>query len=300
MTSNPAVHVAMNASIAPIMGELGCSRVRNASASWGSASARPSPVRVGSRCRSWVVGLALLACSTFVHAWGAEGHRLIAQLAALQLTERASAGVSRLLSGEPAVTMSKAATWADEVRSRKTAGWHYVNMQSDDCTYERVRDCREGKCIVEALSKQVAILRSTKSDSERADALRWVIHLIGDIHQPLHAGLSWDKGGNNQQVRAFGRGTNLHSVWDSLLLRFREDGLDPLRLIAGSDEIASAEPPQPELWAAESCRIVRTPGFYPASRDVDQFYAKHWDAILVMQIQKAARRLASTLNETLR
>lgn len=85
------------------------------------------------------------------------------------------------------------------------------------CSYERVRDCADGRCVVEGIERYVAVLRSKASDAERLVALKYVVHLIVDVHQPLHLGLREDKGGNLAQVQAFGRGSNLHRVWDCLI-----------------------------------------------------------------------------------
>lgn len=131
--------------------------------------------------------------------------------------------------------MASVSTWADEVRSRETAAWHYVNPPDGSCSYEPARDCPGGNCVVEAINGQVAILKSRASDAERLVALKWVVHLVGDVHQPLHAGFKGDKGGNRYQVQAFGRGMNLHSLWDGGLIRNRVGGTDALPAIRCRD-----------------------------------------------------------------
>lgn len=238
--------------------------------------------------------------SSTAHAWGAEGHRLIAEMAETQLTTKARAEVSRLLAMEPNATMSSVSTWADEVRSRNTASWHYVNPPPGDCAYDRGRDCEDGNCAVEALNQQVSILKSRAPDAERLSALKWVIHLVGDIHQPLHAGFKGDKGGNLYQVQAFGRGTNLHSLWDGGLIRNRAGGIDALRASASSPAVAGSAPPQAAAWAIESCEIVIRPGFYPEGRFIEQSYVDQWDPVLVARLKSAAQRLAATLNDAMR
>ena len=129
-----------------------------------------------------VLLLSLLASSA-AHAWGAKGHRLVGEIAEAQLTPTARAEVTRLLAAKPGATMSSVSTWADEIRSRETASWHYVNPAPGDCSYERSRDCEDSRCAVEALSKQITVLKSKSkaSDAERLTALKWVIHLVGDI-----------------------------------------------------------------------------------------------------------------------
>lgn len=144
------------------------------------------------------------------------------------------------------------------------------------------------------------MLKSGASDAERLTALKWVIHLVGDLHQPLHAGFKGDKGGNLYQVRAFGRGTNLHSLWDGALIRNRAGGIDALRVSASTSGAATPAVPQPAAWAVESCKVVSSPGFYPDGRFIEQSYIDQWDPVLVARLKSAAQRLAATLNETLR
>lgn len=247
-----------------------------------------------------VVLLVPLTLSSIAHAWGAEGHRLIAELAESQLTPSARAEVNRLLAAEPSATISSVATWSDEIRSPATARWHYVNLPRWDCDYDRSRDCANDDCAVEALTRQVATLGSKASDSQRLTALKWVIHLVGDLHQPLHASFKADKGGNQYQVQAFGRGTNLHALWDGSMIRNRPGGADALRRAASTTDAAKPEVLRPADWAVESCKIVAMPGFYPEARRVDQHYVDQWDPVLVSRLRSAAKRLANTLNETLR
>lgn len=247
-----------------------------------------------------VAALVGASFSLSVHAWGAEVHQLIGQLAESQLSPTAKAEVHRLLALEPGATMASVATWADEMRSPATAPWHYVNPSPDDCSYEPARDCEGGKCVVDALDRQIALLSSNESDERRLVALKWVIHLVGDVHQPLHAGFKEDKGGNLYQVQAFGRGTNLHSLWDGGLIRNRPGGMDALRASASTAGVASAAPARPPAWAVESCKIVSSPGFYPEGRFIEQGYLAQWDPVLVGRLKSAGQRLAATLNHALR
>ncbi|KQV60137.1 hypothetical protein ASC95_01270 [Pelomonas sp. Root1217] len=231
-------------------------------------------------------------------AWGAEGHRLIAELAQKQLTLSATAEVDRLLGLEPGATMVSVSTWADEKRAPATAPLHYVNPPEGACDYDRQRDCRDGRCVVEAITAKVAILKSRASDAERLAALKWVIHLVGDVHQPLHVGLAHDKGGNLYQVRAFGRGSNLHAVWDSAMLKRLPYSAELVASAAAAVPAVSVRS-DPAAWASESCALSRSADFYPEDRKVDAAYLARWDATLVRQLARAGMRLAATLNEAL-
>ncbi len=233
-------------------------------------------------------------------AWGADAHRLIAELAERQLEPSARAEADRLLSQQPGATLVSVATWADEVRRAPTAPLHYVNLPDNDCNYDRRRDCKNGNCVVEAINEHVAVLKSKASDAQRLVALKYVIHLVGDIHQPLHVGLAADKGGNLFQVRAFGRGTNLHAVWDSELIRRRPGGLSQLREDLSAIRLASGSRPLDSVaWARYSCAVSRSAHFYPLDRTIDAAYQARWDSVLLNHLTLAGQRLAQTLNEAL-
>jgi len=240
-----------------------------------------------------------LAAPLGASAWGADGHRLIAELAESQLSPAAAAEVGRLLSQEPGATMVSVSTWADEKRSGVTAPLHYVNLPEGDCTYSRERDCAGGRCLVEAIAMKAQVLKSAASDAERLLALKYLIHFVGDIHQPLHVGLASDKGGNLFQVRAFGRGSNLHAVWDGDLIRHRAGGLSQLLRDASSASPRAHRVFDPARWAQEACTVRSAASFYPEDRVAGPAYAARWDETLVAQLALAGRRLAELLNSTL-
>jgi len=152
-------------------------------------------------------------------AWGSEGHQVIALIAQSQLTPKARGEVDRLLKLEPGATLDSVSTWADEHRNPSTAPWHYVNFPRETCVYEQARDCPDGKCVVGAIERQSKILAFATTDEERLAALKFLVHFVGDVHQPLHAGYLDDKGGNTYQLQAFMRGTNLHALWDTVIIR---------------------------------------------------------------------------------
>ena len=122
---------------------------------------------------------------------------MIAAEAQQLLTPAARAEVDRLLALEPGATLASISTWADETRSPGTASWHYVNFPRDaGCAYEAPRDCPGDACVVGAIARQEAVLTSTAADAEKLVALKYLVHFVGDVHQPLHAGYADDKGGN--------------------------------------------------------------------------------------------------------
>ena len=214
----------------------------------------------------WCVGALALAlavyCEATPFAWGAQGHRVVALVAAERLTPTARANVRWLLGDE---SLADVAVWADDYRdaNTQTAGWHFVNLPDGATAYDRDRDCprqpgvaagtrndRWRDCVVDRIAYNQARLADPALDrTDRALALKFLVHLIGDIHQPLHA-VGAARGGNGIAVSAFGSTNcaietsqnipcNLHGIWDVTLIARR--GLkDPAlaavvkRVIAGS------------------------------------------------------------------
>ncbi len=185
-----------------------------------------SPVRSGSPVLllAGLFALLLAATPNTARGWGSQGHQVVANLAQAQLSAKAKREVDRLLALEPVDTLSSISTWADEHRSPATAAWHYVNFPKNSCSYFAERDCPDGKCVVAAIGRQRDTLASTATDEVRLRALKYLVHLVADVHQPLHAGYGEDRGGNSYQLQAFMRGTNLHAFWDSGLIRALDQG----------------------------------------------------------------------------
>ena len=175
---------------------------------------------------SVAIATALLVSNAF--AWGKEGHQVVASLAETQLSAKAHAEVDRLLALEPGATLQSISTWADEHRNPATGPWHYVNFPRNTCTYDAARECPDGNCVVGAITKQLEILSSSAPDDVRLKALKYVVHFEADVHQPLHTGYADDKGGNGYQLQAFMRGSNLHSFWDSGLIKNLNEDVDAL------------------------------------------------------------------------
>jgi len=229
-------------------------------------------------------------------AWGAKGHEAVALVANGLLVPPARARVDALLAMEPGATLASISSWADATRDRTTAAWHFVNMPRDaGCVYVRERDCPTGQCVVEALAAQIRRLNAP-SPSDQLEALKYVVHLIADIHQPLHAAFADDRGGNAYQLQAFGRGTNLHAVWDSQLLGTGNTKLTVLAgKLAGRPVVSESFSIAPAEWARESCMIASRPDFYPP-RALTEDYVRTFEQIAQQRIYAAGQRLAGTLN----
>lgn len=257
--------------------------------------------------RGLLVGIVATAGALPVLAWGPHGHQLAAEIAARQLDPGPRREVSRLLGDRANLAMRDASTWPDEVRDqpayRDSGPLHYVNFPRGLCHYEARRDCRKGRCIVAGIDRYVAVLADRKATTQaRVEALRFVIHLVGDIHQPLHAAWADDRGGNDFQVRIGREGRNLHSMWDDYLVR--QSGLT---VREHADQLLKSPMPGAHLqwnaqataaWAEESCRVVAL-GVYPAKPDIDSAYLSQMRPITEDRIELAGRRLAVLLNRIL-
>lgn len=262
----------------------------------------------------WIACLLAAVVAAPAAAWGPLGHRIVAQLAEQQLSPTARAEVGRLLAPEHARTLADVATWADEIRDdpaqqalvERTRKLHYVNFRNADCNYVPPRDCRDGQCVVAAIDHYEAVLADRRRpDAERREALKFVVHFVADAHQPLHAGYRDDKGGNDYQVRYHGRGTNLHAVWDSLLLDTRGLRWKAYAAELDDDGPVSLPPPSPPLddppaqWAQESCRIARDDGVYPRGHVIDDAYLASRRPLAERRLREAGARLADLLNRAL-
>lgn len=238
-------------------------------------------------------------------AWGPVGHRTVAGLAQERLSEPVQQQVRQLLQPDNESSLVDVATWADDLRDtdparyRSTGKLHYVNFSSAQCSYQPQRDCRKGECVVAAIERYQRILADrSRPREERADALRFVVHFVGDVHQPLHASFKPDKGGNTVQLRYGRENWNLHAVWDSLLLK--STGLRWPQLVSKLEtDLPRADATTPAQWAEESCVAVRDGGVYPDGNSIDDAYLERELPLAERRLQQAAARLAALLERTL-
>lgn len=183
-------------------------------------------------------------------AWGCKGHQTIALIAEKQLTPEARQFVDKLLSENPVDPQLKrycgnssrdlladASTWPDDVRNdRKNGPWHYIDIPRGAPRGPIDQYCGAEGCVTKAIAEQLAILKDKSADPrKRAEALRYIVHFVGDLHMPLHATTNNDEGGNCVPVRYFRRGPhevhnsfvpNLHALWDTAILERDSEGAD--------------------------------------------------------------------------
>jgi hypothetical protein len=258
------------------------------------------------------LGIALLWPVQSARAWGRLGHRASARLTESLLTPHARSIIRDLL--EPGEYLADASTWADEV-SRDipgSAGWHFVNVRITSNHYSP-EDCRRGGCVVTKIPEFRAIVADRNAPRlRRREALRFLIHLVQDLHQPMHVADRNDRGGNNVQLR-YGRYdyTNLHQLWDSGLIsrRYRErDLVRELEDIAHTPTARDWSRGRIEDWANETLAVGRrayqaNPGtnvMFRTGDTVSLEYEKANTPVAVEQLARAGVRLAMILNDTLK
>lgn len=255
--------------------------------------------------RAVVLALSLTAgtvTSLPAFGWGQTGHRVTGAIAENHLTPAAKAAIARLLPNE---SLAEASTYPDEMRSnpseywRKiTPPWHYVTVPKHK-HYHDVGAPEQGDAYT-ALKAFTSTLKSKKSGrEEKQRALRFIVHIIGDLHQPLHAGNGTDRGGNDVKVRFFWEDSNLHTVWDSKMLDGKKLSytewtrwLD--RKITAKD-IDTWSKATPEEWIAESTQIRDT--IYPEdANNMSYDYVYEHLPVAKQRLQQAGIRIATYLN----
>ena len=242
-------------------------------------------------------------------AWGAEGHEIVAAVALQELTPAARAQVAALL-GSDAMLVHES-NWADEVREQRpeTAPWHFVDIPLDAPGYDPARDCAAGNCVVAAIDTTRRLLADPHASvGARQGALRFLIHLVADVHQPLHAEDNQDHGGNAVHVTGDGVRTNLHHVWDTQVVEALGTNVEA---IAG--DLEQSVTPQrrkewssgtPADWANESHAIARDviyPRFHGRMQVHQPYeYAQEMAPVTKQQLARAGVRLAWLLNTALK
>jgi hypothetical protein len=276
-----------------------------------------------------------LAAPSF--AWWETGHRTVARIAAAYLKPETRTRVAQILGVKDtpqsvANAMAAASIWPDETKVQtKTGKWHYIDLALQDSKKDWKKRCPEGEdCVtvrIDIFEKQLA--KRTPTGVSDRDALRYLIHFVGDIAQPLHAASNADLGGNCEQIKTFGEARNLHSLWDGGIVNsFHESDVrlaDNLQgyigRLSGGDRKDWAKG-DPEKWAWESHTIAKEkiygrlhiplqPVVFPKTCQaapgeianfrpyIDSAYINDMKPVVRDQLSKAGLRLARLLNEAL-
>lgn len=209
--------------------------------------------------KTLIIAMTLASAQCF--AWGPTGHRTVGAVAEKFLKPEALKEVTSILSSQ---SLSRVSTWSDEIKSEPqtysyTYNWHYTDWKDEDHNHDETNS--SGKLLT-AIKEQVAILKDPESDKDKkAFALKFIVHLVGDLHMPLHVGNGLDQGGNKCRVIFQGRNTNLHALWDEGMIDFTNlsytelaDYVSQGRTVA---EISSWKSGDVTDWALES-KVLRS------------------------------------------
>ena len=233
--------------------------------------------------------------------WGPTGHRATGEIAEKHLKRGVKKKIEKLLKGQSLAFVS---TYADEIKSDRSYSkfytWHYVNMPLDG-NYETSEKNPKGDLVTGIQFCIETLKDETSSIEDKRFYLKMLVHLIGDLHQPLHIGRKEDKGGNMVQVQWHGKGSNLHRVWDSEMLE--QWGMSYVELAANAKDLSKEQIKfiqKGELldWVKESHNLAqKVYGSAETGQKLRYRYSYDYFPIVREQLQKGGIRLAKILNE---
>lgn len=233
--------------------------------------------------------------------WSKTGHRVVGEVAEQYLSKKAKRAIDDLLNGE---SLAGVANFGDEIKAdraySKFSAWHYVNIPKGKI-YTDIEPNEQGD-LVQGVNTCLSIIKDENSSREdKAFYLKLLVHLIGDLHQPMHVGRLSDKGGNDIQLQWFGDGTNLHRVWDSNMIN--DNGMSFTEL---ASEFPKLNKQQAKVmqggtlldWVEESHLLADK--VYQSVETGDKLgykYSYDWWNTVADQLEKGGVRLAAVLNE---
>lgn len=273
--------------------------------------------RIGRVTFCW---LAIAGYSISAFSWGANGHTAVGILAVEQLQPQTLLMLKEIVNPLTKQAMAEACNWPDVIRETEAGKWssplHYINIPRGDEIYTKTRDCpphseQPGSadhppqyCATESIKYFAAGLADPQASREqRWQSFAWLCHLVGDLHQPLHAGYADDRGGNDFEVVFNSEPMNLHHFWDSALIH--QEAKNWQYLVGELSEfppVRAASDWSPEMvdnWTNESHKLAGE-NAYPANREIDEAYAQQSWTLIQNQIRLAASRLALIINSELK
>src|SRR5262244_1031365 len=248
----------------------------------------------------------LLIMPSSVFAWGGKGHQIVALIAEAHLNASTRDKIKAILPKNG--TLAKASIWPDEVRKAlpQMNPLHYVDVPRGATAYDRERDCPQRNCIVEAVTWYVNVLKSTDSPlAEKHIALDYLVHLVGDLHQPLHVGFLDDVGGTKTKVTFEGKTQTLHELWDTGMLETEKGTARAMAKLLdeglGTDDQTAWQAGTPTDWANESLSLtIKYVYPLPESHEIGEEYVNRAVPILHRRLVQAGVRLAWLLNDALK
>jgi len=251
--------------------------------------------------KALILLLLFISIQTFAHDdWGKTGHRTIAEIANEYLSDKAKAKINLILNGQ---TLALVSTYADEIKSDENYDefkvWHYANAPLG-ITYSASSKNEDGDIVV-GIQYCIDVLEDPASDDEdKTFYLKMLIHLMGDMHQPLHFGLKEDRGGNDFFVDWFGEESNFHRVWDSEMINSHGMSYTEMavnKTVLAPEEIREFASGNLIDWV-EDTRVLTRKVYKSANEreDLRYKYMYDWYETLNLQLHKAGIRLAKVLN----
>lgn len=234
------------------------------------------------------------------YGWGQTGHRVTGEIAETYLTPEAKQAITDLLGPED---LAEASTYADEMRSnpsefwqRTASPWHYVNVTLGQA-YMKAPPEGDAVSALDLFSRTLKDPSSPKENKQLA--LRFIVHIIGDLHQPFHSGTSEDRGGNLIRVKFFGDDTNIHRVWDSELIDGQQlsytEWTKRLKRQINPKQAEAWMETDPKVWIAESVKIRA--GLYPENPVLSWDYQYANMPTVKQRLQMGGVRIAAYLNQ---
>ncbi|TKC10404.1 hypothetical protein FA048_09445 [Pedobacter polaris] len=253
-----------------------------------------------------ILSVTILSISLTLISWGYTGHRTIGQLAENHLNPNAKVAIKNLLGD---TTIADACTWADDARKdpqfAATANWHFLNLPlglSFEDFKKQIDTISQGNVYSALLKAEGDLANNDTPRQQQIYALKFIMHFVGDLHQPMHISRAEDKGGNTIQLNYEDKGTNLHSLWDTKMLEHQ--GLTYTQLASKYDDISAEDIKQWQSdtliqWIWESYQISSQ--LYAeidlmGKRVIDDTYVQKHLPTVEKRIKQAGIRLAGILN----
>ncbi len=242
------------------------------------------------------------------YPWGFKGHEIVGHIAQGSLIDKAWKKVKSILRPQTSVanTLAKASVWPDKVgrKIRDMNRFHYVNFTTEDTTYNRSRNCPRRNCIVEAIRWYQRVMVDEKAPlNVRRIALRFVVHLVGDIHQPLHSGRRKDRGGTRIKLNYRGEEVSLHWLWDNNMIEAKEQGSSAeiakrLNDSVTPDNLQAWQGRTVSEWAVESLMLARSHAYkIPETGVITEAYVGRALPVIRKRLAQGGIRLGWVLNE---
>lgn len=247
-----------------------------------------------------ILSVILFSVSLQSYGWGQNGHRVVGQLAEWHLNKKAKRNIGALLKHE---SLPMVANWMDEIRSdpkyRHTAPWHYLTVE-DGKNYDPKIQEKGGNAYEQLLTIIFALKTGDLEQGQEIEYLKMLIHLVGDLHQPLHVGRGDDRGGNDIDVYYFNKKTNLHSVWDTQMIEGKNlsytELAQYLNLRADRATIKNLQEADISNWLKEAQRYRPLVYEIPANKRLSYKYDYNNFFVVEERLFAAGIRLAGILN----